>query len=136
MLQLTFALSAQDQEPLYRQIYDALTQQIRTGRLARGTRMPGKRTLADQLGVSVNTVDAAYQMLVAEGYLESRTRSGFFVMDVPEVFTAPQPQPEAPPTAAAQPAWRFDCSTGNVDASLFPVHSWGRIQRELLYDHP
>ena len=43
--------------------------------------MPGKRRLAAELSVSVNTVDAAYQMLAAEGYLESRERSGFYVQE-------------------------------------------------------
>lgn len=136
MLELTEGLRAGRDMPLYQQLYDSLTAQIRDGRLAVGTRMPGKRSLASQLAVSVNTVDTAYQMLVAEGYLESRPRSGFFVQDVPEVFAVPEPRPAPECASEEMPRWRFDCSTGSVDPSLFPFRSWGRIQRELLYDHP
>ena len=136
MLELTFTVNASAQAPLYQQVYDSLCAQIRDGRLKTGARMPGKRTLAAQLAVSVNTIDTAYQMLVAEGYLESRARSGFFVQDVPEVFAVPAAPPAEKKPAPHPTAWSFDCSTGNIDTSLFPFHTWGRIQRELLYDNP
>lgn len=135
MLELTIELDSGARTPLYQQLYDGLSAQIRDGRLQRGARMPGKRTLAAQLAVSVNTVDTAYQMLAAEGYLESHARSGYFVQDVPGVFAGVQiasREQAAPPTQA----WRFDCATGGVDTSLFPFRTWGRIQRELLYNSP
>ena len=136
MLELTFTVSAAAQAPLYQQVYDSLCAQIRDGRLPTGTRMPGKRTLAAQLAVSVNTIDTAYQMLVAEGYLESRARSGFFVQDVPEIFAVTAPPIATKKSGPVSTVLAFDCSTGNIDTALFPVHTWGRIQRELLYDHP
>ena len=77
MLELTVCLDPGGGRPLYQQLYESLIQQIRDGRLRRGDRLPGKRSLAGQLGVAVNTVDTAYQMLVAEGYLEARPKSGF-----------------------------------------------------------
>ena len=74
MVHLTTALDASSGVPLYEQLYRSLAGEMRSGTLAAGTRMPGKRRLAAELSVSVNTVDAAYQMLAAEGYLESRER--------------------------------------------------------------
>lgn len=143
MLDLTFALQPGTKTPLYEQLYRQLAGQIGAGRLAAGSRMPGKRSLAEQLGVSVNTVDTAYQMLTAEGYLESRPRSGFFVQEglfggwagAPgEPLGAPPPAPQSsmePPAPV-----RFDLSTSGVDTRLFPFRSWGRIQKELLYSSP
>ena len=81
MVHLTTALDASSGVPLYEQLYRSLAGEMRSGTLAAGTRMPGKRRLAAELSVSVNTVDAAYQMLAAEGYLESRERSGFYVQE-------------------------------------------------------
>ena len=73
----TLTLSLQrGKTPLYLQIYAALQQEIRTGRLQAGERLPGKRRLAADLSVSVNTVDTAYGMLAAEGYLQSVPRRG------------------------------------------------------------
>ena len=70
--------------PLHRQLYDSLRVQILDGRLQADTRLPATRTLADDLGVSRNTVIAAYDALLAEGYLESRIGSGAWVATLPQ----------------------------------------------------
>ena len=85
MLEPAFVLQNTANQPLYQQVYDHLLEQIRTGQLTAGAKLPGKRSLSEALGVSVNTVDTAYQMLAAEGYLESRPRSGFFVQQYTEL---------------------------------------------------
>ncbi len=135
MLQLPLSLDGGAKTPLYEQLYAALAAQIRAGQLPAGTRLPGKRSLAQQLDISVNTVDTAYQMLAAEGYLESRPKSGFFVLGAAEEFHTPAPR-EAIPPLPQPPVWRFDLSTGGVDTALFPFRTWGRIQKGLLYDAP
>ena len=101
MLQLPFTLDSGGSAPLYQQLYEALVAQIRAGELPPGTRLPGKRTLAGQLAVGVNTVDTAYQMLVAEGYLESRPKSGFFVQEISEPLSPPVPAASAATSAKA-----------------------------------
>ncbi len=139
MLDLTLCLDPAASRPLYQQIYENLAQQIRTGRLHSGDRLPGKRSLAAQLAVAVNTVDTAYQMLVAEGYLEARPKSGFFVLDYTEMLPVSSSAGEAEPPAPAEPEpspLKFDLSTGAVDTDLFPFRTWGRIQKELLYARP
>lgn len=59
-----------DAEPLQRQLHRRLQEAILAGRLAPGSRLPGSRALAEGLGVSRNTVIAAYEQLSAEGYLQ------------------------------------------------------------------
>lgn len=68
------ALDPRADKPLYAQIVDALVAEIRAGRLVSGARLPGTRTLATHLGVHRNTVIAAFDELVAEGWL--RTHAG------------------------------------------------------------
>lgn len=147
MLELTVCLDPGGEKPLYQQLYDSLAAQIRSGRLRPGDKLPGKRSLAGQLAVAVNTVDTAYQMLVAEGYLEARPKSGFFVLEYTDLFHpgagAERPLPagpsKAPPAGtekAAPDRPAFDLSTGAVDTALFPFRTWGRIQKELLYARP
>lgn len=136
MVELTVCLDAKAARPLYQQLYDHLSAQIRSGALPKGGRLPGKRSLANQLAVAVNTVDTAYQMLVAEGYLEARPKSGFFVLEYLDALPQdparpPASLPEEPP---AETVPRFDLSTGAVDTALFPFRTWGRIQKELLYN--
>ena len=121
-------------KPLYEQLYENIAQAIQAGTFKQGQKMLGKRTLAEQLGISVNTVDTAYQMLVAEGYLESRPRSGFYVMEVEQLTEVSSAIPQEESVCKTQ--WNFDFSTGAIDQSLFPFRTWGRIQKELLYSKP
>lgn len=129
--------------PLYEQLYNALAQDIRSGALQPGKALPGRRTMAAQLGISTNTVDTAYQMLAAEGLAVTRPRSGFFVQETGGMLhTRPQhsvvPAPKATPknTVSNQDDILYDLSTGSIDTSLFPARSWGRIQKELMYQRP
>ena len=139
MLEMTLYLDPSDSRALYQQLYESLAGQIKSGQLKAGDKLPGKRSLATQLAVAVNTVDTAYQMLVAEGYLETRPKSGFYVLEYTDMLPQTK-QSEAPPPSAAPvqipPPVRFDLSTGAVDTALFPFRTWGRIQKELLYARP
>ena len=140
MFHLTTALDPASDTPLYEQLYESLAGAMRAGELAAGTRMPGKRRLAAELSVSVNTVDGAYQILAAEGYLEARERSGFYVQEylaLPETANAaPAPREAVPRPEIVEPSIKYDLSTRGVDPELFPFRTWARLQKELLYSSP
>ena len=65
--------------PAYLKIYEALRNDITSGAYALGERIPSKRTMAEQTDTSVITVEHAYNLLIDEGYIEARERSGYFV---------------------------------------------------------
>lgn len=65
--------------PAYLKIYEALRDNITSGAYALGERVPSKRTMAEQTDTSVITVEHAYNLLIDEGYIEARERSGYFV---------------------------------------------------------
>ena len=62
--------------PLYRQLYERLRGSILAGQLEAGTRLPSTRVLASSLGVSRTTTSLAYDLLLLEGYIESRVGDG------------------------------------------------------------
>lgn len=66
-------------EPMHRQIYSALRRYILGGQIAPHTMLPSTRSLAEDLEVGRNTVIAAYDQLLAEGFIESRGGSGTWV---------------------------------------------------------
>ncbi|MDR3634305.1 MAG: PLP-dependent aminotransferase family protein [Isosphaeraceae bacterium] len=76
---LAIPLNSSSPAPLFRQLYDGLRGSILAGSLKPGARLPASRTLADDLGVSRNTVTSAYDQLLAEGYLEGKIGSGTYV---------------------------------------------------------
>lgn len=124
----------QPDSPLYQQLYRHLVEEIRQGRLKKGDKLPSKRRLCALLGVSMSTVETAYSLLVAEGYVYARPRSGYVVADL--LPLAPTPAPDIPRPAPEPSQWRFDCSTSAVDTSVFPFSSWARITKEAVYENP
>lgn len=68
--------------PLYLQVYEAFKRDIINQTLASGTKLPSIRALATQIDVSVKTIQNAYDQLLMEGYIDSRERSGYFVMEI------------------------------------------------------
>ncbi|GIL27554.1 GntR family transcriptional regulator [Actinocatenispora comari] len=120
---------------IYRQLRDAIVD----GRLRAGSRLPPSRELAGTLAVSRTTVTAAYERLIAEGFLTGRVGAGTFVRPVP---TAPGGAPAAPregvrpraiwrqlaaePAPDASPA-TYDFRVGVPDPDLFPLATWRRL---------
>ncbi|MDD1977517.1 MULTISPECIES: MocR-like pyridoxine biosynthesis transcription factor PdxR [Pseudomonas] len=84
--------------PLYRQLYLQIRKQILTGRLKGGIRLPSTRTLSQELSLSRITLLNAFDQLIAEGFLVSRTGAGTFVGDEWERSASVEPQPAVPPT--------------------------------------
>lgn len=70
--------------PVYLQIYRELRSKITSGAFPEGTKLPSKRTLAADCGVSVATVEHAYSVLCEEDYCRTRERSGCYVIYSPE----------------------------------------------------
>ena len=106
----------------------ALRDAIRSGRLAPHARLPSTRALAADLGVSRGTVSAAFDQLVAEGFLTVRQGSGTTVSEVPQ---RPSPAGEGRPGGTDRVP-RHDLRPGRPDVSLFPVAAWLRATRRAL----
>ena len=133
---LTYHLDPQSKTPLYEQLYRAIRADIMSGALAGGARLPSKRKLAANLRVSQVTVETAYGQLLAEGYLVSEPRRGYFVQRQLAVPAAPSPAPVAAPAQAA-PAdgCRYDFRTNIVDTGCFPFSVWARLSRSVLSEY-
>ncbi|MBN0043220.1 PLP-dependent aminotransferase family protein [Streptomyces actuosus] len=108
----------------------ALRGAVRDGRLAPGARLPATRRLAEELGLARNTVKAAYDQLVAEGYLTARQGSGTRVAPLPAIDAA---APGAAPRARAP---RFDLRPGSPDVAAFPAAAWLRALRRAVAAAP
>lgn len=77
---MRYIVDKNSEKKAYLQIYEQLRHDIVEGAYPYGTKMPSKRSLADEVGVSLITVEHAYSLLCDEGYTESRERSGHYVI--------------------------------------------------------
>lgn len=69
-----------EERPIYLQVYKQIRDDIIAGAFSYNSKLPSKRLLADEIGISTITVEHAYSLLCDEGYAESRERSGYFVI--------------------------------------------------------
>ena len=120
---LLVSLERGGERPLYEQLERALRDAVRDGRLAAGARLPSSRALAAELGVSRGVVTAAYDQLVAEGYLE--TRQGAPV----RVARGVRAQPQRSATPSLVEHFAYDFSPGLPDLAGFPRDRWLRSVR-------
>lgn len=127
---LTYSMEDRGSLSLYEYLYRSIRQDILSGALAAGGRLPSKRALAEHLHLSVITVEGAYAQLEAEGYVYTRPKQGFYVCPVQQAPEAPPPAviPAEPPS----PVWKADLKSNQADASRFPAATWARLTRQVL----
>lgn len=114
----------QDNEhrPAYLRLYERLRGEIVRGDYPFGARMPSKRQLAEEEGLSVVTVEHAYALLTDEGYLEARRRSGHYV----QFHDTDGFVPSAPVRPAAVPAG---------ERADFPFSVLSRVMRRVISEY-
>lgn len=76
---LSLTVDTNSPTPPFEQLRQQVIEQVRTGAVAAGTRLPTVRRLAEELGLAANTVARAYRELEADGVIETRGRNGSFV---------------------------------------------------------
>lgn len=108
----------------YMYVYEKIKEDIVSGAIKSGQKLPSKRTIADMLEVSVITAEHALEILEAEGYVSAKPRSGFYVDYTTEKFFGAVPAKEKP--AAKRPV-----GDGFEDES-FPFSLYSRAVRTVL----
>jgi GntR family transcriptional regulator/MocR family aminotransferase len=140
-----FSIAVQSESPGHRTSADdlvrAVVTELKAGRLPAGGRLPPVRALENQLGISKNTVQAAYDELVARGLLEAREREGVFVAQGPDAVPLIEAQtvPPSPPLrpvpalfSRAAPEGSIALSTVLIDPELLPRERVAECARSVL----
>ena len=139
-------LTGRGELPLYEYLYRCIRNQVVTGAIAAGERLPSRRVLAERLGVSVVTVEGAYAQLVAEGYVIARPRRGYYAASLPSlpdmaVATPVSSAAELAPAGVAEDqsaAGRvpYDLTRGASVACPGAARLWERALRDVLAHEP
>lgn len=85
---LTLELHKNKSTPLYMQIYSYIKSEVLAHRLKAGNKLPSKRALAAQLGISTITIEGAYGQLMAEGYIYAKAKSGYYISPLESIQQA------------------------------------------------
>ena len=121
--------------PYYQQIYEHFHKGIEKGLYPMGGKLPSIRGLAEELRCSRNTVEAAYQMLVQEGYVASRPGSGYVIQDISFLHASPDEPTDAKRGEgfeAPERKARYDFTYGDLQAGTFPSLTWRTLTDDVL----
>ena len=128
---LTYELKKAPGVPLYECLYRCIRQDILSGVLKPGQKLPSKRALAQNLEVSKITVETAYNQLLSEGYIRSVEKVGCFVEDVERQTAHFKPHMEE--EEENSPDFRLDLTESGTEG--FPFSVWMKLQREVMLDY-
>lgn len=79
-----------EKQSLYIDLYEKLKKQIIEGQYQSNDRFPSKRQLSEHLSLSQTTIEHAYQLLLDEGFIYSKPRSGYYVSDIESLPVLPK----------------------------------------------
>ena len=133
VIMLTYDLTA-GSGPLYEKLYRSIKEDIRSGVLGSGTKMPSKRALAGNLGISTVTVENAYEQLISEGYIYTCPRRGYYVSDIGSAKVRKEAggQKEIVEMPAPRQEPVFDFSSNRTENEAFPFSVWAKLMRETI----
>lgn len=130
---LTYNFSNIGSDSLYEFLYKCIKDDIMQGKLHAGEKLPSKRNLAKNLGISVITVENAYSQLSAEGYIYSVPKSGFYIA---ELGTECLKKKKDTYKQTEQKETKFspiaDFTSNQTESSVFPFTTWSKIMREVM----
>lgn len=123
--------------PVYLQLYKQLRDDIVNGAFSYQSKLPSKRFLADELGISTITVEHTYALLCEEGYIKSSERSGYFVIFRPaDGFAAPEGLPaDSGHQENRQPKTRHPEHSPAPNTPTFSISVLSKTMRKVLTDY-
>ncbi|MGN0321244.1 MAG: PLP-dependent aminotransferase family protein [Lachnospira sp.] len=132
---LTYSFENIGKESIYEYLYKCIKQDIIEGKLVAGERLPSKRTLAVNLGISTITVENSYGQLMSEGYIYSLPKKGYYVSDLSGVTRIKPVKYEIPRKKENdEPKYDMDLSSNRTDPDSFPFATWAKLMRRVITD--
>ena len=133
---LTYSFTNIGSDSMYEYLYKCIRNDITQGKIKAGEKLPSKRSFAKNLGISVITVENAYGQLLAEGYIYSMPKRGFYVSDLSSAYMEKKAvRKEQLSLTGGETSYFADFSSNQTDSEIFPFAIWSKTVREVLNDN-
>ena len=142
-----FILDKSSNIPLYKQLYEQLKQQILSGKISAGLRLPSTRELSFEYKLGRNTVIEAYQQLEVEGYIKSIAGSGYYIENL-STFKPVSPKADItlPVMEQSKSSYDYMFTYGDLDYNCYNSKAWRKCllnayeklvcQKNVVYEDP
>lgn len=134
---ITYSFADIGSDSLYIYLYKCIKNDILQDVLHVGNKLPSKRSLAKNLNISIITVENAYAQLIAEGYVYSIPKKGYFVTDIKTLHKKEKPilTTENIQLSSGKSNYLADFTSNQTSSEHFPFSIWAKLTRELLTNH-
>lgn len=136
MEMLTLQFDLDGNIPLYQQLYEYIKKEIQSRGIKSGAKLPSKRKLSAYLDISQNTVQAAYDQLIDEGYIYPIERKGFFVCQLDDIIQIESAAVDVTlEMKESDERILYDFSYQGVDMQTFPFSTWRKLSRDAMHEY-
>lgn len=136
MLEILPVIKNNNPNPLYIQVYEYIKSEILNGNIPHGSKLPSIRSLAKDLKLGKNTIENAYEQLIAEGYVKARKRSGLYVekidSDINNFKNLNAADSEQHVYKTSDESIKYDFRSGQIDLDLFPYNQFRKILNRCM----
>ena len=130
---LTYSFVDLGSDSLYEHLYKSIKNDIINGKLRAGDKLPSKRSFAKNLNISTITVENAYAQLMAEGYIYSIPKKGYFISEVKSFKEAKaREKRETVLPVPEEPHYFADFISNRTNHENFPFSVWAKLVREMV----
>lgn len=130
---LTYDLEKRGKTSLYEYLYQCIRDEILSGKIKPGEKLPSKREMAKNHGISVITVENAYAQLVVEGYIYTQEKKGYFAGNVSSRYIEPEAK-TIYKKEEKKKQWLVNFNSNHIMYDSFPFATWSRVMRQTLLD--
>lgn len=126
-----------NKQKLYISLYEKLKNQIIEGQYQANDKFPSKRQLSEHLSLSHTTIEHAYQLLLDEGFIYSKPRSGYYVSDIQSlpIINVPHSNIEKAVPSTTNSQYRYAFNLAEIDAEYFPLNLFRKYAKEVFEDN-
>ena len=133
---LTYSFENKGKDSLYEYLYKQIKNDILSYKLSPGEKLPSKRAFAKHLNISTITVENAYIQLLAEGYIYSVPKSGYYVSDISSTKVLDKKRPVRELASGNfEPHIFADFTTNSTARDNFPFTTWTKTMRQIMSDY-
>ena len=134
---LTYSFTNIGSDSMYEYLYKCIRNDITQGKIKAGEKLPSKRTFAKNLGISVITVENAYGQLLAEGYIYSMPKRGFYVTDFKKAMEIEKKNitKEMVPLTSGDSGYLADFSSNQTHTRRHPLFQYALLHQNGSRQH-
>ena len=126
-----FDIKFTNNSPLYVELYNFIKKLILEKKLSPNEKLPSKRNLSNYLGISLNTVIEAYNLLLDEELIVSIPKKGYYVTEYNISISKGK---DINLLTENTKKCKYDFQTKNIDSSIFPYYIWNKICKNIIYN--